>query len=58
MDSVCLTTEQSSPCWPELFVLALIVVSVADGDTLVVADGERKVTLRLAEIDALERTQP
>jgi micrococcal nuclease len=42
----------------ELLVLALIVVSVADGDTLVVADGDRKVTLRLAEIDAPERTQP
>lgn len=42
----------------ELLVLTLNVVSVADGDTLVVADSERKVTLRLAEIDAPERTQP
>jgi endonuclease YncB( thermonuclease family) len=42
----------------ELLVLALTVVSVADGDTLVVADGDRKITLRLAEIDAPERTQP
>ena len=42
----------------ELLVLALTVVSVADGDSLVVAEGERKVTLRLAEIDAPERTQP
>ena len=42
----------------ELLVLALTVVSVADGDTLVVAEDERRVTLRLAEIDAPERTQP
>lgn len=42
----------------ELLVLTLTVVSVADGDTLVVADGERRVTLRLAKIDAPERTQP
>ena len=42
----------------ELLVLALTVVSVTDGDTLVDVDSERKVTLRLAEIDAPERTQP
>lgn len=42
----------------ELLVLALTVVSIADGDTLVVADGEHRITLRLAEIDAPERTQP
>ena len=42
----------------ELLVLALTVVTVADGDTLVIADGDRKVTLRLAEIDAPERTLP
>jgi hypothetical protein len=35
----------------ELLVLALTVVRVADGDTLVVAEGEHKVTLRLAEIE-------
>ena len=42
----------------ELLALTLTVVSVADGDTLVVADGEHRTTLRLAEIDAPERTQP
>jgi endonuclease YncB( thermonuclease family) len=42
----------------ELLVLALTVVSVADGDTLVAADGDLRITVRLAEIDAPERTQP
>lgn len=42
----------------ELLTLTLTVVSVADGDTLVVADGEHRTMLRLAEIDAPERTQP
>lgn len=41
-----------------LVALALSVVSVIDGDTLIVADGTGKVTVRLAEIDAPERTQP
>ena len=41
-----------------LFALALIVVGVSDGDTLTVRDGDVKTVLRLAEIDAPERTQP
>jgi micrococcal nuclease len=41
-----------------LIALALTVVSVTDGDTLVVADDGQKVTVRLAEIDAPERAQP
>lgn len=42
----------------ELLALALTVISVADGDTMVVANLEKRITLRLAEIDAPERTQP
>jgi endonuclease YncB( thermonuclease family) len=38
--------------------LSLTVVSVADGDTLTVTDGVTRTTVRLAEIDAPERTQP
>ena len=33
-------------------------VGLSDGDTLTVKDGDLKTVLRLAEIDALERTQP
>jgi micrococcal nuclease len=38
----------------------LVFVSAADGDTLVVRDSERdaKTIVRLAEVDAPERTQP
>jgi endonuclease YncB( thermonuclease family) len=38
--------------------LALVVVGVLDGDTLAVTDGNTKTVVRLAEIDAPERTQP
>ena len=41
-----------------LFVLVLVVVGVSDGDTLTVKDGDVKTVLRLAEIDAPERTRP
>jgi endonuclease YncB( thermonuclease family) len=40
------------------WVLVLSVVSVADGDTLTLQDGASRTTVRLAEIDAPERTQP
>ena len=50
--SVPLSATTTSIVLTELVVLALTVVSVADGDTIVVADGDRKITLRLAEIDA------
>ena len=41
-----------------LVALALVVVGVSDGDTLTVQDDGVKTVLRLAEIDAPERTQP
>ena len=56
--SVPLSQRSVATVLTELLFLALSVVSVADGDTLVVADGDRKIILRLAEIDAPERTQP
>lgn len=37
---------------------AVVFVSAPDGDTLTVRDGNAKTLLRLAEIDAPERTQP
>jgi micrococcal nuclease len=41
-----------------LFAAALVFVTVTDGDTMVVREGNVKTVLRLAEIDAPERTQP
>jgi len=42
----------------ELFLLAWVFVSAADGDTLTVRNGSQHLTVRLAEVDAPERTQP
>jgi len=39
-------------------VAALVFVSAPDGHTLTVRDGNVKTVLRLAEVDAPERTQP
>jgi micrococcal nuclease len=41
-----------------LIAAALIFINASDGDTLVVRDGNVKTVLRLAEVDAPERTQP
>jgi endonuclease YncB( thermonuclease family) len=41
-----------------LIAAALVFVNAPDGDTMVVRDGSVKTVLRLAEIDAPERTQP
>lgn len=41
-----------------LVAAALVFVSAPDGDTLTVRDGNVKTVLRLAEVDAPERTQP
>lgn len=41
-----------------LTAAALVFVNAPDGDTMVVPDGNVKTVLRLAEIDAPERTQP
>lgn len=41
-----------------LIAAALVFVNAPDGDTMVVRDGNVKTVLRLAEIDAPERTQP
>lgn len=41
-----------------LIAAVLVFVSAPDGDTLTVRDGNVKTIVRLAEIDAPERTQP
>jgi endonuclease YncB( thermonuclease family) len=41
-----------------LLIAGVSVVVVVDGDTLVVADGTIRETIRLAEVDAPERAQP
>ena len=42
----------------ELFLLAWVLVSAADGDTMTVRDGTEHLHIRLAEVDAPKRTQP
>jgi micrococcal nuclease len=41
-----------------LTLIVVVFVSASDGDTLTVRDGNVKTILRLAEVDAPERTQP
>ena len=41
-----------------LIAAAIVFVGAPDGDTRTVRDGNTKTILRLAEIDAPERTQP
>jgi micrococcal nuclease len=41
-----------------LFLATLTVIAVHDGDTLVVSERGNRETIRLAEVDAPERTQP
>lgn len=41
-----------------LIAAALVFVNASDGDTLAVRDGNVKTIVRLAEVDAPERTQP
>lgn len=42
----------------EIFLLACVFVSAADGDTMTARDGDTTTPLGLAEIDAPERAQP
>ena len=42
----------------ELLILAWVFVAAADGDTMTLRDGSERVVVRLAEIDAPDRTQP
>ena len=42
----------------EFLLLAWIFVTAADGDTMTLRDASERVEVRLAEIDAPERTQP
>jgi micrococcal nuclease len=54
--AVCIAASAALAGEPE--VLTGKIVAIADGDTLTVLDGNTKTVIRLAEIDAPERTQP